>query len=119
MKIILDTNFVMDAIRFKVDIFSELSGNSLFVLDTIEKELESIEKKGTNESKLAKIALQFLKTKGLKALKSIEKNTDASLLAYSQINYAIATHDSLLRNLIRKKGGKVLYIRQRSYVVIE
>jgi len=119
MKVILDTNFIIDSIRFKVPIFSELEGNEIFILDSIEKELESILKRGTNESKLAKIALEVLKTKALKVLKSIEKNTDASLLAYSQQNYFIATQDSLLRTLIRKKGGKVVYIRQKKYLVVD
>ena len=119
MKIILDTNFIVDSIRFRVRIFSELEGNEIYILDTIEKELDSIIKKGTNESKLAKIAKQVLETKGLKVLESIGKNTDDSLLAYSQKNYAIATQDSLLRNLIRKKGGKVVYIRQGKYAVFE
>lgn len=119
MRVILDTNFIVDSIRFKIPIFSELAGNEIFVLDSIEKELETIIKRGTNEAKLAKLAKQVLESKGLKALKSIEKNTDMSLLAYSQKEYTIATQDSLLRNLIREKGGKTIFIRQKKYLVLE
>ncbi len=119
MKIILDTNFVIDAIRFKIDIFSELEGNELFVLDSLENELKIVEKRGTNDSKLASLARRMIGAKDLKTLKSKEKQTDKSLEFYAQQGYAIATNDSLLRNLIKEKGGKVLYIRQKKYVVIE
>ena len=119
MKIILDTNFLIDAIRFKIDIFSELAGYDLYILDSIVNELKIVEKRGTSESNLAKLALKLLSTKDLKALKPIERKTDESLLAYSQQNYAIATQDSLLRHLIKEKKGKLVYIRQGKYVVIE
>jgi rRNA-processing protein FCF1 len=117
MKIILDTNFLIDLIRFKVDI-RELRGNNLFVTDSIVFELNKIAKRKTSEAIRAKLALGMIEAKGLKTLKSIEKNTDQTLVAYSQINYAIATQDSLLKTLIRKRGGKVIYIRQKKYVVM-
>ena len=119
MKIILDTNFLIDCIRFKIDIESELIGNEMFVLESIVFEIEKITKRGTKESSLAKIALDFIKRKGLKVLKSKEKNTDVSLLKYNKQGYAIATQDRILKNKLKKGGGKVIYIRQKKYVVFE
>jgi len=119
MRIIFDTNFLVDAVRFKVDVINELAGNELYVLDSVIKEIVSITNRGTEESNLAKIALEITKAKDLKILSSKEKDTDKSLLLYAQQGYAIATHDSLLRNLIRKRGGKVIYIKQKKYVVLE
>jgi len=119
MKVILDTNFLIDCIRFKIDIGSELIGNEMFVLESIVFEIEKITKRGTKESSLAKIALDYIKRKGLKVLKSKEKNTDLSLLKYSKKGYAIATQDRILKNKLKKAGGKVIYIRQKKYVVFE
>ena len=44
MKVILDTNFLIDSIRFKIDIKSELKGNELFVIESIISEVEKIAK---------------------------------------------------------------------------
>ena len=119
MRIILDTNFLIDCIRFKIDLKSELAGNELFVLNSIISEIEKITERGTKESSIAKLALDFIKRKDLKILKPKEKNTDLSLLNYSKRGYAIATHDKVLKNKIKKSGEKVIFIRQRKYVVFE
>ena len=119
MKIILDTNFLVDLVRFKVNIDSELSGNDLYVTDSIIFEIEKIAKRGTKESFLAKMALEYVKGKDLKILKSKEKDTDKSLLGYSKQGYAIATNDRILKFKVKKEGGKVIYIRQKRYVVFE
>ncbi|NIM47354.1 MAG: hypothetical protein GTN40_04340 [Candidatus Aenigmarchaeota archaeon] len=119
MKIILDTNFLIDCIRFRIDLKSELRGNELFVLDSIIFEIEKITERKTKESSIAKLALDYIKRKHLKILKLKEKNTDLSLLNYSKRGYAIATHDRVLKNKIKKAGGKVIFIRQKRYVVFE
>ncbi len=96
MKIILDTNFLVDCIRFNIDLEYELAGNDLFVLDSTIFEIEKITKRNSNEASLAKLALNCVKRKDLKILKSKEKDTDKSLLEYSKQGYVIATHDRVL-----------------------
>jgi len=118
MKIILDTNFLVDSIRWKID-WGELRGHELFVLDSNVEELKRIAKRGTKESSLAKVALEVLKTKGLKILESKEKETDLSLLEYSKKGYVIATQDMVLKNRIKSETGKVIYIRQKKYIEID
>ena len=61
----------------------------------------------------------MVKSKGLKILKSKEKNADLSLLEYSKEGYAIATQDIPLRDKITEIKGKVIFIRQKKYVLIE
>jgi len=119
MRIILDTNFLIDCIRFKIDLKFELAGNELFILDSIMSEIEKVAERETKESSLAKLALAYIKKKDLKILKPKEKNTDLSLLNYSKRGYVIATHDKVLKNKIKKEGGKVTFIRQKRYVVFE
>jgi len=119
MKIILDTNFLVDSIRFKIDLKSELAGNELFVLDSIIFEMGKIIERKTKESVLAKLALEFAKGKNIKILKSNEKETDESLISYSKQGYAIATHDRILKNKLKKAGAKIIYTRQKKYLVID
>lgn len=118
MKIILDTNFLIDLIRWKIE-WVELRGHELFILDSNIEELKRIAKRGTKESLLAKIALMLLEGKGLKMLESKEKETDLSLLEYSKKGYAIATQDIALKNKIKSESGKVIYIRQKKYIEID
>jgi rRNA-processing protein FCF1 len=117
MKIILDTNFLIDSIRFKVDLKSELAGNELFVLDAVIFEIGKIVKRGIKESVLARLALEFIAKNNFKVLETDKKNADESLLAYSK-DYAIATHDRALKNKLKKLGAKIIYIRQKKYLVV-
>ena len=118
MKIILDTNFLVDCVRFKVDLKSELAGNELFVLDSVIFELEKISKRGTKESSLARLALDFINKNNLKILETGRKDADESLIRHSK-EYAIATHDRVLKNKLKKLGAKIIYIRQKKYLVVE
>ncbi|MFQ6020903.1 MAG: PIN domain-containing protein [Candidatus Aenigmatarchaeota archaeon] len=117
MKIILDANFLVDAVRYKVDIFDQLKGNKLYVLDSIIFELEKITERRTKESTLARIALELIKRKA-KIIKTNKKTADPFLIKYSKKGYAIATHDKVLKNKLKKIGAKVIYIRQKKYVFI-
>jgi len=119
MKIILDTNFLVDCIRFKIDIKTELAGNELFVLDSIIFEIEKIIERGTKESTLAKIALDFINKNNFKILEAEENNVDESLISYSKQGYAIATHDRALKTKLKKAGAKIIYIRQKKYLVTD
>lgn len=118
MKIILDTNFLIDCIRFKTDLRTELAGNELFVLDSVIFEIGKIAKRGTKESSFAKLALEFIAKNNFKILETDKKDADESLLAYSK-EYAIATHDRVLKNKLKKTGAKIIYIRQKKYLVVE
>jgi rRNA-processing protein FCF1 len=119
MKIILDTNFLIDCLRFSIDIKSELAGNEIFTLDGSIFEIEKIAKRKTKESALAKIALEYIAKKNIKVLEAEERDVDKSLISYSNQGYAIATHDSALKNKLKKLNAKVMFIRQKKYVVIE
>jgi rRNA-processing protein FCF1 len=119
MKIILDTNFLIDCLRFKIDIKSELAGNKLFVLDSVIFEIEKIAKRGTKESSLAKLALEFINKNNLKILETGKKDADESLILYSKEGYAIATHDRVLKNKLKKMGAKLIYVRQKKYLVVD
>ena len=113
MKVILDTNFLIDFLRFRIDPM-ELGGKEVFVLRQSIQELESVSKRGGTDAKLAGEAVIFAKT--LRTLEDREKNADLSLLAYAKDGYAIATQDRDLKEAVRKAGGKVVVIRQQKYL---
>jgi rRNA-processing protein FCF1 len=119
MKVILDTNFLIDSIRFNIDLKSELAGNDIFVLDSVIFEIEKIIKRNTKESSLAKLALEFINKSNIKQLKAEESSVDESLLSYSKQGYAIATHDRALKTRLKKAGAKIIYIRQKRYLVVD
>jgi len=118
MKILLDTNFLVDVIRFKIDL-SELKGDELFLDEAVVKELKRISRRNDKDSVSAKLSLVMLQTKGLKILKSKEKEADLSLLEHAKAGYAVATQDLELKKKLKKIGAKIIYIRQRKYVVKE
>jgi len=118
MKVILDTNFLIDCIRFKIDLKKELVGNEMFVLDAVIFEIGKIAKRGTKESSLAKLALEFIAKNNFKILETDKRDADESLLAYSK-DYAIATHDKTLKNKLKKAGAKIIYIRQKKYLITD
>ena len=118
MKIILNTNFLIDCIRFKIDLKAETMGNELFVLKPTLYEIERIIERGTNESTLAKIALELIKKSKIKIIES-EKEVDESLLSFSKKGYAIATHDRALKSKLKEIGAKLIYVRQKKYLMID
>ncbi|MDD5416442.1 MAG: PIN domain-containing protein [Candidatus Aenigmarchaeota archaeon] len=117
MKVILDTNFLMAVVQFKIDVFFHLSGNELYVIEPVVSELESLSQGKSKDATAARIALQLIKTKKLKILKS-ESKADAALVEYSKKGYSIATQDKILRDKIKKANGKSIYIRQKKYVIL-
>ena len=109
MKIILDTNFLIDCAKFHIDYSQELKEYKLFTIKPIVKELEKLikQKKGTH----AKLALQILKHKGIKVLETKEGHVDDLLVDMK--GYAIATNDL---NLKKRFEGKIFTIRQKKYI---
>jgi rRNA-processing protein FCF1 len=114
MKIVLDTNFLIDCVRFKIDISKELAGNEICTLDSVFPELHKIAERNTKDAQIAKISLKIASE--LEILPSKERETDDSMLAYSKEGYVIATQDSVLKRRIKDAGGKFVYIRQKKYV---
>ena len=119
MKIQLDTNFLISSIKFRIDIISELKGNELFVLDLVVKELENISEGKSRNSVSARLVLELIEGKGLKILKSKERQADLSLLEYGKNGYVIATQDLVLKRKLKEVGAKIACIRQKKYVIFE
>lgn len=124
-KIILDTNFCTIPFQFKLDIFSEIERivhekYQVCILDKTLDELKNIIEKQRGKNKVnAKLALQLLKHKKVKIIKTKdEKYVDKLILDMVDKDYIVCTQDKELKKKLKKKGIKVIIMRQKKYLVM-
>ena len=124
VKVILDTNFLLIPASLGVDVFSQIKEiepkAELFVIDKTVYELKKIinEQKGKNK-KSAQIALQMVDKFKFKIIKTKTfKNVDEIIEEIAQNGYAVATQDTALKRKLKGKI-KLIFLRQKKYVVIE
>lgn len=120
MKVLLDTSFLVNAVKFKLDFKKELKGHELLLIPTVVDELHELEHGDSEDSAHAKMALKVIA--GFGTVFEPEKHSgdaDGSLLSLSRQGYVIATQDMPLREAVREAGGCVAYIRQRKKIIVE
>ena len=129
-KIILDTNFLMVPVQFKVDIFSEIEricsfNYELCVLDkTIEELNNIISREGTKKKTYAKVALNIIKIKKIKVLDTSSitgsEHTDDIIVEIAKNKaYIVATQDKILKKRLKVKSIHLITLRQKKYLVFE
>jgi hypothetical protein len=123
-KIILDTNFLMIPYQFNVDIFKEIErvieeGYELITLDSVVKELNRMKKSRGEDAIAARVALELIKKKNVKVIKTKEKKVDNTIIKLAGKNTIVATNDKVLREKLKNKNVKVLYLRSRKRLAIE
>ncbi len=111
--IILDTNFLIYCVKYKIDFFSEIDrlcdfNYSLAVLDRSIEELEFLKPKGLNLIKV------FLKK--IKILESSIHSVDDELARLSKEGNIIATQDKGLKDKLK---CPVIVIRQKKYLELK
>jgi rRNA-processing protein FCF1 len=119
MKLIFDTNFLIDLARFRIG-FEEIEnlGEELLTLNSVVKELEKIASSKGKNSKNAKIALKLIELKNIRIIKSKEKNVDKGILKLAKKNTLIATNDRKLRKILKKRGIKTIYLRKKKKIAV-
>ena len=123
--IVLDTNFLIDIIRFKIDLDELdrlfLHPFELFTLDSAIRELEKISKTKSQESKYAKVALELLKIRKIKILK-VRETPDKAILSLANgktnENIVVATNDIELRKKLKRLGTKTIYLKSKKQLDI-
>ncbi len=129
VKIILDANFLITLFEIpKIDIYSEVNriienkNYELIVPSFIFEELEKLFADGKEKLK-NKIELALKFARSLKETKfelnENEKIDDAIIRAAKQLNAIVATNDKELRRKLRKKEIPVIFVRQKSHLVLE
>jgi len=119
MKFLLDANFLMIPGKFKVDIFRELERfgkPELFTIDLVVKELSRLSKAKGKDAFSAKLGLYFIQEKDIGILESQETKADSELVRLSGEGYTVCTQDKILISKVKRKGFRVIFLRQGKYL---
>ncbi len=122
MKLIaLDTNFLLYAAKYKIDIVSELDricdfSYKMVLPEQVLKELKGISTSGKGKDReAALLALQITNNFGIQKIDA--KSADDALLMLASGN-VLATMDKELRKRFKKgKSARVIAIRQKKYLI--
>jgi rRNA-processing protein FCF1 len=125
-KLIIDTNFLLIPGQFRVDIFSEVERimQEPFEFCVVEKSMEELNNltiKGKEADRFsAKLGLVLAIQKNLKRLpcSKEDKTADDSIVSYANNDVVVATQDKALRDRVREKGGRIIGLRQKKYLVM-
>ena len=121
-KIILDTNFLLIPLQFRVDIFSEFNricnfNYKLYIFEQSINELRNImEKQPGKGKKAAQFALKLIKLKNIQAIKSDKEDVDSLILKNLDQDTIIATQDMNLKRELLKKSASLIILRQKKYL---
>lgn len=122
MRILIDTNFFIDLLRFKISLDEistlVLEKCDLFTLDAIIDELNKISNKKNRDSQYARLALDMIKNRQIEILKS-EGEADKAILKLATRKTVVATNDRELRKMLKRRGAKTIYIKSRKHLGID
>ena len=118
-RIILDTCFILTALKQKIDIKSELERilNKSFRLYIIDKTLDEL--KGKKDEKLAKAIIKKIKCTNIKT-EQPKSNVDSLIINHTKNhpNITVATQDRALKEKLKKRNIRLITIRQKKYLKI-
>ena len=120
-RVIFDTSFLLDMLRYKVDIsllYERLGKFEKLVLDSTLNELNTIARKSSKKGMLARVALQLIRNEDFRTIKTGEKDFDKAILKIKN-NYYVATNDLALRKKLKEKGIKTIYLRAKKKIEVE
>ena len=114
--VLVDTNFLVECAKHKIDIHEELKrildfSFEVAILDRTMEELEGIITRGGREGQAAKLAKTILMTKHLTILPTPGGHTDTLLLEKADEHHIIATQDAGLKKRLKQKKQPVIVIR--------
>lgn len=119
MKVVMDTNFIMDCFRYKIDfaeIFELLPDARIATIPQVVEELKRHAAKKTVHSRYAKVAMGLID--GVEIIEAPEGNADDALAKIAGKENVIATNDEELRKRITRRGLKTIYLRGRKHLAV-
>ena len=120
MKLLFDTNFLLDLFRFRIDlteIYDLLPGQlELYVLNKTVNELGILSKKAKH-GKFAKLALSLIKSSKVNVI-DVTDDVDTAMVKLAGKDFVAATNDAKLRKKLSEKGVKTIYLRARKHLAI-
>lgn len=119
MKILLDTSFIMDCFRHRIDlaeVFDFYPEARMATIPQVVEELKRIAAKKSIQSRHAKVAVSLID--GLEILEAPEMKTDDALAEMASKENIVATNDEKLRKRITGRGLKTIYLRGRKHLAV-
>jgi rRNA-processing protein FCF1 len=113
--IILDTDFLVNSIKFKIDIISKIKEDfPKKTITIIDKTLDELENLNNLNSKAA---IKLIKIKKIKIIKTKkDKIVDNLILEQVKKEDIVATQDRKLKKELKEKNIKTITIRQKKYI---
>lgn len=124
-KLLVDTNFLLIPLRFKVDIFEESQNavNDLvefYVSSRVLDEITILKRKSKNKFVKQLNLVEKIAERCTVIQDNSKTYVDDSLIALaSKEGMVIGTTDSELRQKARTAGVKVVYLRQKSHLILD
>ncbi len=118
MKVLLDTNFLIDIVKFRVNLESlyGLTGaHELATLSSVIRELNRLSKQNSRTGGYARVALRLIKELGIEILKSESRPDEAFMKLTDDI---VATNDVELRKRLKALGRKTIYLKSKKHLAI-
>lgn len=115
-KIILDTNFLLDSLKYKIDIFSELRrildvNYEVFVLDKTLYELKKLKKE--------KLIFKLIEKYNIGIIETDDGIVDDLIVDLVNENYIVCTNDYELKKRVKEKNVSLISIRQKKYYKLD
>lgn len=124
MMLILDTNFLIYLVKYKIVDEVKKMGMTLILPDAVEKELMKLAEKGKNkDAALALLALQVIDTYKAEKKKTKVKNVDKAIVLLALEfkekgeKVFVGTLDRELSRKLKKLGIGIIKIRQKKYLI--
>ncbi|MBU0929660.1 MAG: hypothetical protein KJ623_01155 [Nanoarchaeota archaeon] len=115
-KIVFDTDFLIDSIKFRINIFEEIKRicDFNYELNIIDKTLDEIK----NKSRL-KLISELLKANNVNIIKTLGNDkVDDLIVKLVDKDYIVATQDQGLKRRLKNKGVLIITIRQKNYLAL-
>lgn len=123
IKVLADTSYLMIPGSFKIDIFEETarvlgSKFEILVPSPVLAELKRLAEHGSpRERSAAKVALDLVRNATI--IPAEGKADDVLVELAEEKDVIVATTDSALRRRIREKGKPVIFLREKSHLVVD
>jgi len=122
LKILVDTNFLLDVLRYKLDfsIFQELEESvELFISSETLGEIKSMANRKTKDGRLAIVALKLIESQKIKIVQSLKKEVDEDLLELAKKEgFIVATNDKDLKEKLKKENVRIICLRNKKKIEV-
>lgn len=123
MKVLLDSNILIDIVRFKLDV-DEIDNliskpYTLVTVDSVINELTGISNRKSKVGGYAKVALKIVRRYNFEVLKAGRKQTDKALLDLAKSEkILVATNDRMLRKELKALDKKTIYLKSKKHLAL-